>query len=86
MFITSVVSTSAVHGRSPAGASVRGVLQVRALQWAAVSFSKGSSQPTALRFPALAGGFFSTSTAWEAPCTGRAAVKWGVCACAFTLQ
>ena len=30
---------------SPPGSSVHGILQARILEWAAVSFSRGSSQP-----------------------------------------
>ena len=30
---------------SPPGFSVRGILQARILEWAAISFSRGSSQP-----------------------------------------
>ena len=30
---------------SPPGSSVRGILQARILEWVAISFSKGSSQP-----------------------------------------
>ena len=39
------------------------------LQWVAISFSRGSSQPRDriyLLSPALAGGFFTTSATWEA--------------------
>ena len=35
---------------SPAGSSVHGILQTRILQWVAIAFSRGSSQP---RSPAL---------------------------------
>ena len=31
--------------RSPHGSSVHGILQARILEWIAISFSKGSSQP-----------------------------------------
>ena len=31
--------------RSPPGSSVRGILQARILEWVAISFSRGSSQP-----------------------------------------
>ena len=31
---------------SPPGSSVHGILQARALEWVAISFSRGSSQPT----------------------------------------
>ena len=30
---------------SPAGSSVHGILQARILEWVAISFSRGSSQP-----------------------------------------
>ena len=30
---------------SPPGSSVHGILQARILEWAAISFSRGSSQP-----------------------------------------
>ena len=50
--------------------SVYGILQARILEWVAIPFSKGSSQPrgqtTSLASPALAGGFFTTSTTREA--------------------
>ena len=52
---------------SPPGSSVHGILQARTLEWAAISFSRGSSnpgiKPTSL---ALAGGFFTATTTWEA--------------------
>ena len=57
--------------RSPQRSSVQGILQARVLQWVAVPSSRGSSQPgikpASLTAPALAGGFFTTSTTWEAP-------------------
>ena len=58
---------------STAGSSVHGILQARILEWVALPFSRGSSQPwiepTSLTSPVLAGGFFTTSTTWEAPGT-----------------
>ena len=33
---------------SPPGSSVHGILQARILEWVAISFSRGTSQPTAL--------------------------------------
>ena len=56
---------------SPPGSSLHGILQARLLEWVAILSSRGSSQPlgiepTFLTSPALAGGFFTTSTAWEA--------------------
>ena len=44
------------------GSSVHGVLQTRILEWVAISFSGGSSQP---RVWTLAGRFLTTSTTWE---------------------
>ena len=31
--------------RSPPGSSIHGILQARVLEWVAISFSRGSSQP-----------------------------------------
>ena len=54
---------------SPPGSSVCGILQARILEWVAMpSSSRGSSQPrdqtqvSYLLLPALAGGFFSTTS------------------------
>ena len=53
---------------SPPGSSVRGISQARILEWAVISFSRGSSRPGIEPMsPALAGEFFITSTTWEAP-------------------
>ena len=59
-------------GCSPPGFSVHGILQARILEWVAGLFTRGSSQPgdqthVSLRFSALVGRFFTTSTTWEAP-------------------
>ena len=55
---------------NPPGSSVHGILQVRILEWVAAPFSRGlptlGIEPTSLMSPALAGGFFTTSTMWEA--------------------
>ena len=53
-------------GCIPPGSSVHGILQVRILEWVAVPSSRGSSQLRDLKSPALVGGFFTTSTTWEA--------------------
>ena len=45
---------------SPPGASVRGISLTRILEWIAISFSRGSSQPVIKPTSALAGGFFTT--------------------------
>ena len=43
-----------------------GFLQVRILEWVALLFSKGSTQPRSLVSAVSAGGFFTTSTTQEA--------------------
>ena len=58
---------------SPPDSSVHGTFQARILEVVAISYSKGSSpapgiEPKHLTSPALAGGFFTTSTSWEAYC------------------
>ena len=52
--------------RSPPVSSDHGILQARIQEKVAMSSSKGSSQPSA-----VAGGFFTTSTTWEAHCWGK---------------
>ena len=56
-------------GCSVLGSSVQGILQARILEWVAMLSSRGSPnpgiEPVALMSPALAGGFFRTSTTWE---------------------
>ena len=52
---------------SPPGSSVHGILQARILEWVAMpSSSNPGIEPTSLMSPELAGGFFTTSTTWEA--------------------
>ena len=52
------------------GSSVHGILQARILKCVAMPSSRGSSrprdQPTSLKSPALADGFFASNTTWEA--------------------
>ena len=46
---------------SPPGSSVHGIFQARILDWIAISFSRGSSQPRGqTSSAALAGGFLTT--------------------------
>ena len=50
---------------SSPGSSIHGILQARILEWIAISFSRGSSQPrdqnfTFLGFPSSAGRFFTS--------------------------
>ena len=40
-----VLDSMQPHGRSLPGSSVHGIFQARVLEWGAVSFSRGSSQP-----------------------------------------
>ena len=55
---------------SPPGSSVHGALQARILEWVAMSFSRESCWPRDRTHVslclALAGGFFTSSTTWEA--------------------
>ena len=55
---------------SPPGFSVHGILQARTLEWVAISFSRGSSQPRDLMSLALADRFFTTNATWEAHNSG----------------
>ena len=71
----SVVSDSLwPHDCSPPGSCVRGILQARILQWVAIPFSRGSSQPRYWTHvslsPASAGRFFPISATWEALSAG----------------
>ena len=56
---------------SPPDSSVHGILQLRILEWVAMPSSRGSSQPrdwTLVSYSScIAGQFFTTSAAWEAP-------------------
>ena len=50
------------------GSSVHGILQVRILEWVAISFSRGSSQPrNRTQVSCIAGRFFTTRATKEAP-------------------
>ena len=56
---------------SPQGSSVHGILQARILECRLPCLLPGDLsnpriEPTSLRSPALAGGFFTTSATWEA--------------------
>ena len=52
------------------GSSVHGILQARILEWVVVPSSRVVTnpgiKPKSLMSPALAGGFLTTSTTWEA--------------------
>ena len=51
----------------PPGSSVLEISQARILEWVAMPYSRGSSQPRdqTLVFPVLAGRFFTTSSTYE---------------------
>ena len=57
---------------SPPGSSVRGILQARILEWALISFCRGSfqvrypSQPASFMSPALESEFVTTRATWKA--------------------
>ena len=58
---------------SPPGSSVHGILQARKLEWVAMPSSRESSWPKdrtwvlSFKFPALQGGFFTTTATWLSP-------------------
>ena len=52
------------------GSSIHGILWARILEWVAIPSSTRSLEPVSLMSPALAGGFFTISTSWEAPIKG----------------
>ena len=53
---------------SPPGSSVHGILQARILEWAAISFSRGSSQPRDwTQVSCIAGRCFNLWATREAP-------------------
>ena len=57
MLSHSVMSNSLMpHGLQLTSSSVYGISQARILEWVAISFSRESSPPKSLVFPALAGG------------------------------
>ena len=61
------------HGLEPPGSSVHGIFQVRILEWVAISFSRGSSQPRDWTWVScLVGGFFTT----ELPGKTRTEFLW----------
>jgi len=56
---------------SPPGSSVHGILLARTLEWVAIpppqrGLPVSGIEPSSLMSPALAGGFLTTSTTWEA--------------------
>ena len=62
---------------SPPGSSVYGILQVRILQWVAILFSRGSSQPRDWTWVSwIAGGFFTIWATREALTVTWPFTKW----------
>ena len=60
---------------NPLGSSIHGIFQARVLEWVAISFSRGSSQPRdGTQVSCIAGRFF-TSVTREAQCLNRALKK-----------
>ena len=55
---------------SPPGSSAHGILQAKILEWVAMPSSRdlphAGIKPLSLMSPASVGGFFTTSTTWEA--------------------
>ena len=52
---------------SPSSSSVHGISQARILEWVAISFSRGSSQPRDwTQVSCIAGRFFTAWSTWEA--------------------
>ena len=71
---------------SPPSFSVHGILQARILEWVAIHFSSESSDPGIQPLsPALADGFFTTSTTCEAQrivlALGKCGIVLSACAC-----
>ena len=62
---------------SPPGSSVHGILQARILEWVAISFSRGSSQPRdQARVSCFAGRRFILSATREAWCSTICFLLW----------
>ena len=60
---------SVVHGL------YHGILQARILQWVAIPFSRGSSQPSdQTQVSRLAGGFFAIRAPRETPCSSQSCI------------
>ena len=69
----------------PPGSSVHGIFQIRILEWAAISYSRGSPRPRdrtgiSCASPALAGGFFNTAQPGKPRWKSK---KRTVCACVY---
>ena len=68
MFIICPIRCEPVDYSLP-GSSVHRISQARVLEWVAISYSKGSSNPeielVSLASPALAGEFFMNAATWD---------------------
>ena len=65
-----------IDGRLP-GFSVHGIFQARVLEWVAVSFSRGSSQPRDwTQVSCIAGRCFTIWATREAPCSSVYGILW----------
>ena len=63
-------------GHSPPGSSVLGILQARILEWVAIPFSRGPSQPRdQTRASCIVGRFFTIWATRKALCIGWASLK-----------
>ena len=64
---------------SPPGSSVPGISQARVLEWVAISFSRGSSQPRdPTQVSCIAGGFFTTEPPGKPICWYNMSLIFGV--------
>ena len=75
---------------SPPGSSVHRILQARILEWAAISFSRGSSKPRDWTWvPALLAGFYHLSyqlRAWQQSTSNWGDLKWVNNGCWLNIQ
>ena len=72
------MSDSFVTTCSPPGSSVPGISQARVLEWAAISFARGSSQPGDwTQASCIAGGFFTTEPPGKPSFTCAGTLKLG---------
>ena len=67
---------------SPSGSSVHGILQARILEWVAISFSRGSSQPRGrTQVSCITGRFFTIWATWEVKCKLTSTSQVHFCHC-----
>ena len=64
---------------SPSGSSVHGILQARILDWVAIPFSRGSSQPKDQTWVScIAGGLFSVWVTREALSNSKKTIEFNI--------